>query len=51
MSLVKIRPSQGWMETQESAKPHPLTFLKPTTGNNASVHFGALPILGVVGKP
>jgi hypothetical protein len=28
-----------------------LTFLNPTTGNNASVHFGTLPILGVVGNP
>ncbi len=28
-----------------------LTFLNPSTGNNASVHFGSLPILGVVGKP
>jgi hypothetical protein len=28
-----------------------LTFLNPTTGNNASLHFGSLPILGVVGKP
>lgn len=28
-----------------------LTFLNPTTGNNASVHFGSLPILGVVGHP
>lgn len=28
-----------------------LTFLNPATGNNASVHFGTLPILGVVGNP
>lgn len=28
-----------------------LTFLNPTTGNNGSVHFGTLPILGNVSKP